>query len=126
YLKLSLEQEKNAKYLIDAVNDYIDIKVCELLPLRHDTGERDKARKIMQEKAQGTFLWVSLVIQELRKAKAWQVQRKLEEMPRGLESLYARMMDTIQQLDEENREHCRSLLSLVTVAYRPLRLAEIG
>jgi len=49
----------------------------------------------------------------------------VEKMPAGLEQLYARMIKYIQQLERDS-EFCRLVLSTVTLAYRPLRLAELG
>jgi hypothetical protein len=40
--------------------------------------------------------------------------------------LYDRMLDQVDQLDLNNREVCRLVLSTVTVAYRPLQLQELG
>ena len=51
-------------------------------------------------KAQGVFLWVSLVVQELLKGlrnedRLSDLQRRLQEMPPGLEKYFAHMMGTL-------------------------------
>jgi hypothetical protein len=50
----------------------------------------------------------------------------VEEAPVGLHQLYDRMVDQIQQLAKRNSKMCRLLLSIISVAYRPLHLAELG
>lgn len=52
----------------------------------------------MRDRADGTFLWVALVAQELQNVRSWDVLRVLKQMPEGLEPLYRRMMNHIQQL----------------------------
>ncbi|KAJ3454768.1 hypothetical protein MRS44_013368 [Fusarium solani] len=58
--------------------------------------------------------------------KAWDGLDVLEEMPMGLEELYARMMKQIQQLKRRDLEFCRLVLSAATLAYRPLHILELG
>ena len=91
-MKLSLEISQNAEQVSRAVNAYIDHKVSELQSLQDNIEERDRVRDIMHRKANGTFLWVSLVIQELRTANSWEVLQVVEEMPEPLEELYSLMM----------------------------------
>jgi flagellin-specific chaperone FliS len=50
----------------------------------------------------------------------------VEEVPTDLHQLYDRMVNQIQQRPKRNSEVCRLMLSIATVAYRPLHLAEIG
>ncbi|KAI8710959.1 Vegetative incompatibility protein HET-E-1 [Fusarium sp. LHS14.1] len=47
-------------------------------------------------------------------------------MPAGLVPLYERMVLHIQQLQHQNSEFCRLVISAATVAYRPLHLCELG
>lgn len=61
----------------------------------------------LRQKAAGAFLWVALVVEELEQVESWDVLEVLEEMPTGLEELYARMMKQIQQLKRGNPECCR-------------------
>jgi hypothetical protein len=66
------------------------------------------------------------VVQELERPESWDPLQVVEEVPTDLHQLYDRMVDQIQQLPKRNSEVCRLILSIVTVAYRPLHLAEIG
>ena len=123
--RLSLELKDNAEQVSRAVHVYIDDKLSRLWSLQDDS-LRDQVRHILRQKANGTFLWVALVIQELEKPESWDPLQVVEEVPADLQQLYARMVNQIQQLTKRNSEICRSILSITTIAYRPLHLAEIG
>jgi hypothetical protein len=123
--KLSLELKQNAEQVARAVDAYIDHKLSCLGSL----GEADLRKQVRDElhrKANGTFLWVALVMQELEKPESWDPLAVVEEAPAGLQQLYDRMMEQIQRLSERNVNICQSLLCITAVAYRPLYLAEIG
>lgn len=124
--KLSLELRANAEHVSRAVGVYIDDRVSRVESLRDDDELRHKAAHILRQKADGTFLWVALVIQELQKVATWNVLDVLEEMLTGLEELYARMMKQIQQLKRSDPELCRLVLSVAILAYRPLHVLELG
>ncbi|KAF5851702.1 hypothetical protein GGP41_000443 [Bipolaris sorokiniana] len=123
--KLSLELKQNAEQVARAVDAYIDHKLSCLGSL----GEADLRKQVRDElhqKANGTFLWVALVMQELEKSESWDPLAVVEEAPAGLQQLYDRMMGQIQRLSARNVGICQSLLCTTVVAYRPLYLAEMG
>jgi NACHT domain len=122
--KLSLELKENAEQVSHAVNIYIDEKLCGLSI--QDDSLRDRVRDILRRKANGTFLWVALVIQELERPESWNPLEVVEEMPTDLHQLYDRMVNNIQQLSKKNSELCLLILSIATIAYRPLHIAELG
>jgi hypothetical protein len=124
-VKLSLELKQNAEQVARAVDAYIDQKLSCLRSL----GEADLRKQVRDElhrKANGTFLWVALVMQELEKPESWDPLAVVEEAPAGLQQLYDRMMGQIQRLSARNVDICQSLLCTTAVAYRPLYLAEMG
>ncbi|KAF2192930.1 HET-domain-containing protein [Zopfia rhizophila CBS 207.26] len=123
--RLSLELKQNAEQVSRAVDVYIDDKLSRLDSLE-DNSLRDQVRDILRRKANSTFLWVALVVQELEEPESWDPLQVVEEAPPGLHQLYDRMMNQIQQLKERNSDICRLLLSTASVAYRPLYLAEMG
>jgi hypothetical protein len=123
--KLSLELKQNAEQVIRAVDAYIDYKLSCLESL----GEADLRKRVrdrLHQKANGTFLWVALVVQELEKPESWDPLAVVEEAPADLHQLYDRMMEQIQRLSARNVDICQSLLCTTAIAYRPLYLAEIG
>jgi hypothetical protein len=123
--KLSLELKQNAEQVARAVDAYIDHQLSCLESLEGD-GLREQVRDELRRKANGTFLWVALMMQELKKPESWDPLAVVEEAPAGLPQLYDRMMDQIQRLSTRNADICRSLLCTAAIAYRPLYLAEMG
>ncbi|KAH7176234.1 hypothetical protein EDB81DRAFT_33911 [Dactylonectria macrodidyma] len=121
-----LSLELNGYHIAQAVNAYVDHQVMHLISLKGDKPLQDQVRDEMRRRAGGTFLWAALVAQELQKVQRWNVLGVLKEMPSGLTPLYERMMRRIQQLQPEDSEFCRLVISAATVAYRPLRLCELG
>ncbi|KAF2627011.1 HET-domain-containing protein [Macroventuria anomochaeta] len=123
--KLNLELKQNAEQVVRAVDVYIDHKLSCLEWLGGDDLRR-QLRDELRRKANGTFLWVALMMQELEKPESWDPLAVVEEAPAGLHQLYDRMMNQIQRLSKRNADICRSLLCTAAVAYRPLYLAEMG
>ncbi|KAB2102067.1 Vegetative incompatibility protein [Alternaria gaisen] len=121
--KLSLELKQNAEQVARAVDAYIDHKLSCLESLG-EAGLQNQVRDELRWKANGTFLWVALVMQELEKPESWDPLAVVEEAPAGLQQLYDRMMQQIQRLSARNVEICQSLLCITAVVYRPLYLAE--
>ncbi|RYP44076.1 hypothetical protein DL768_009421 [Monosporascus sp. mg162] len=116
-IKLNLELTQNAEQVAHAVNAYIDFKISQVQSLQDDNGKRNQVRDIMRQKASGTFLWVAFVAQELQTANSWDTLQMVEEVPTGLEELYDRMMNQIQQLNRKYPEFCRLVLSTVTLGH---------
>jgi len=124
--RLSLEIKENAKQVSQAVDSYIEYCVSELPNLQDDENLQRQVKDAMRRKANGTFLWVSLVVKELRKAERWEAEEIVDEMPSDLENVYDRMLQQIQQLERGNPRLCQLVLSAITTAYRPLCLDELG
>ena len=125
-LKISLEL--NPSHISRAVGVFIDTKVSELAERKkYDNGLCEEVRSYLSENAEDTFLWAALVCKELKDVPSWETQSVLEEFPPGLEPLYDRMMDQIQQGKSERRVQLyKWVLTMVTLAFRPMRLEELG
>ncbi|KAK4458976.1 hypothetical protein QBC42DRAFT_299809 [Cladorrhinum samala] len=120
--RIRLSLELNAEHVSHAIDAYIDHNVCRLKSVEHDIATQSQVRDQMRQKADGTFLWVALVFQELQKAAlSKDVLPLLEEIPPGLVPLYDRMMNQVEQYARS----CRHVLATVTLAYRPLHLSEL-
>ncbi|KAL4984465.1 nucleoside phosphorylase domain-containing protein [Aspergillus falconensis] len=96
--KLSLEL--NANYISEAIAAYIDYKVSWLKKLQCNEILLEWVKKQLRQKADGTFLWVALVVQEMQKCRR------------------SAAMDS-------DRELCILVLSIVTLGYQPLYLQEL-
>ncbi|KAL7755657.1 hypothetical protein ACKLNR_014184 [Fusarium oxysporum f. sp. zingiberi] len=124
--RLSLELNQNTECVSQAVDAYIKHSVSQLPSIQDDQLRQDELREAMRQKANGTFLWVSLVIKELKEVESWEILQVVDEMPSDLKAVYDRMLEQIQRLKRRNPDLCRQLLSTVCTAYRPLSLIELG
>ena len=69
-----------------AVEMFVDYKVSQLASIEQDNALQDKVRNQMHEKANGTFLWVALVFQELEQADSWDVLQSTGRLTTALRS----------------------------------------
>ncbi|KAI3532313.1 Vegetative incompatibility protein HET-E-1-like protein 15 [Colletotrichum abscissum] len=122
---LSLELQENAESISGAIDAYIDYRISHFESLQDDR-LRKHVREVLCRNAEGTFLYVALVIQELENVQTWEVRQVVDNVPKGLDKLYARMIEQIDKLEESHGKHCRLVLSAATLAYRPLQLLELG
>jgi hypothetical protein len=121
-----LSLELNAEHVSRAVEIFINYKVSQLSSIEQEQALQEKVQNEMHRKANGTFLWVALVFQELERVESWDLLDVLKEIPAGLQQLYDRMMRQVQKLERRDPEFCRLVLSTTTLAYRPLHLLELG
>jgi hypothetical protein len=122
--KLRLCLELNEKSVSAAVATFIQFKVEWLAArnkYRNDT--REAIQQHLMLNANGTFLWVGLVCQELSNISGWKARQKLTAFPPGLDALYQRMLAQI--MDSEDAELCKSILAVVSTVYRPITLDEL-
>jgi ankyrin repeat protein len=84
---------------------------------------RVRVKEVFQDRAQGTFLWVGIVAEVLRKYKATEVEKALDLFPSSLEELYARIL---LQIDVDRRKIAAKILRWVVMAVRPLTLSELS
>ncbi|UKZ78369.1 hypothetical protein TrVFT333_006106 [Trichoderma virens FT-333] len=123
---LSLELKANAESVSRAVDTYIEHSITHIYSLQHNQNQRDELRDAMRQKANGTFLWASLVMRELEYAQSWELMEIVMEMPMDLTAVYKRMLGQIRRLRRGNPERCWSILSTIFTAYYPLSVAELG
>ncbi|KAK8048410.1 hypothetical protein PG994_010140, partial [Apiospora phragmitis] len=88
---------------------------------------RDGTVKNVMRSSEGSFLWVSLVIDRISRCHLQDdVVRVLESTPSGMNELYERMVSTVSKLDiDEEIQLARILLSWATYAKRPLAVEEL-
>jgi hypothetical protein len=81
---------------------------------------------ILRDKAEGTFLWVGLACEEVKDKNSKDAVQVLRNMPKGLHSLYKKLLDTALELNEARRDDIRRILSCVAVCLRPLSVLELS
>jgi len=69
------------------------------------------------------FRWVYCQLEALRHCLPPSVRQMLDELPETLDETYDRVL---KEINKAKREHARRLLQCITVAVRPLRIAELA
>ncbi|KAN0077644.1 vegetative incompatibility protein HET-E-1 [Elaphomyces granulatus] len=82
--------------------------------------------RILEEKAEGTFMWVGIACGELTNVRCRDAVKKLRNLPRGLHSLYQELLDTALESGDEDNQTIIQMLSFVAVSRRPLSVAELS
>ncbi|KAH7124790.1 NACHT domain-containing protein [Dactylonectria macrodidyma] len=124
--KVRLHLELNKDSISKAVNKYIGYKVDRLAcHKKYDKETRDAVENHLISNADGAFLWVALVCQELAgpKIRKRHTLNTLKSFPPGLDSLYDRMIGHIG--DSKDAGLCREVLAIASVIYRPITLDEL-
>ncbi|KAL2198040.1 NACHT domain-containing protein, partial [Corynascus similis CBS 632.67] len=122
--KVGLSLELNKESVSTAVTAYIRSKVDWLAEQNgYDIDIYDAVERYLSANAEGTFLWVALVCQELANISGWEVEAFLELFPPGLDALYKRMMDQIHS--SRHAKLIRRILATISVVYRPITLEEL-
>jgi len=103
---LSLELQENAVFMSRAISTYIADMTSRIESLQNDASLQEYVRRVLHQKAEGTFLWVALVVKELEDIKGWDIQNVVDTVPKGLNKLYDRMMDQIRRL-QSKPEYCQ-------------------
>ncbi|KAJ4854411.1 NACHT domain-containing protein [Trichoderma breve] len=128
---VNLSLEMNATVVAAAVNTYISYKASKIPLLKQDAELTEEVCNLVREKANGTFLWVAIVFQELQHLNIHyddreSVLERLNGLPKDLTELYDRMLHQIGRLEKRESELCESILGITVLAYQPLRLQELA
>ncbi|OQE43655.1 hypothetical protein PENCOP_c003G00554 [Penicillium coprophilum] len=82
------------------------------------------AEKIL-EKSKGSFLWTILVLEELLRCHSRkEIHQILENVPRGMELLYKRTLDSMSQA-RHGKELAKTILMWAACGIRPLTISEL-
>ncbi|KAK7582900.1 hypothetical protein V3481_012196 [Fusarium oxysporum f. sp. vasinfectum] len=107
------------------LSDYISLKSEDLVQ-RKEYSQSLKAdvKEALKSRAGGTFLWVSLMPNELESTPNCEVADKLKHLPEGLDETYTRILD--DNIPKKRREDARFLLLSMVAARRPLTKKELA
>ena len=120
----NLSLELNAESVSAAVNFFIRHKVLQLAQQKkYDHKTREAIIGHLSSNANDTFLWIALVCKELAIISGWEAEKMLTAFPPGLDALYKRMLD---QIHPRNAKLCKSILTVISVVYRPISLDELA
>jgi hypothetical protein len=122
---LVLSLEVNSEAVLRAIESYIEHKVSQIPSLQSNPGRRADVQQKLLDKADGTFLWVDLILRSIHGALGDDIVQLIDEIPKGLPPLYDRMIRNIGMSTSAYRDSCLVILSIATLAYRPLHLLEL-
>jgi hypothetical protein len=119
-----LSLELNEGSVSTAVDSFVQARVNQLAEENeYDSDTRDAVQNYLLSNANGTFLWVALVCQELAGVAGWDAEELLNAFPPGLDLLYKRMLDDI--CSSKHVKLCKSILAVVSAVRRPITLDEL-
>ncbi|PHH49545.1 putative WD repeat-containing protein alr3466 [Ceratocystis fimbriata CBS 114723] len=123
---VKIHLEINRDSVSAAVELYVDTKVKELVTNKgYDEDTKKTVSRHLRTNANGAFLWVALVCQELldSETRQWDTNDILETFPPELDSLYERMLQSV--LRSKDAELCKDILAITLAAYRSITLNEL-
>ncbi|KAJ3484982.1 hypothetical protein NLG97_g6919 [Lecanicillium saksenae] len=107
------------------IDEYSRDIINKKLPKKDATFREELSHKIA-ERCEGQFLWIRFQSSNLRSWKnKKQLEAAIDKVPTGLEHLYERNWDRIQNLDPEESERAYAMLRWIAFAIRPLTVAEL-
>jgi nucleoside phosphorylase len=87
---------------------------------------RERVFQIVQKKAEGTFLWVSLAMEELNNAAWPEIIGILDQLPTGLSSLYGKLLERAAQDRPGREQEILRIVNVVAVSLQPLSLLQLA
>lgn len=118
--------EMSLKEVSEDIRVFIEYKVSKSPKLSHPL-VKSSVIQALQNHNRGMFLWVALMIKELKsKLSFHEITKSLESIPDGLSEVYERILIRLQSsLRSSARDFCCRLLKWIVCATRPLKLQEI-
>lgn len=107
----------------EKINEYIRYKVNELAKRKgYDQKTQNDVSDYLKPKANGTFLWVSLVCEQLAEHEllATDAYSVLSSYPKGLDEVYQRILNQISGMMSERKHICFKIISLFSICYSPI------
>jgi tetratricopeptide (TPR) repeat protein len=105
---------------------FIDAEISKSKILCHSV-LREHVTRGLRQKSDGMFLWVKLMIDDLRKASSrYEVTERRQNLPRGLQEAYRMLLSRlVDRLDRFELRLLRCILAFTIVSCRTMRLEEL-
>jgi hypothetical protein len=119
-IKLSLETTNG-----EDISDYVHSSVEKLEQRKFPIHLRNEIKEILINGSNGMFLWVYLILYELKTSgdsSEVNIRNKLKSLPKSIPDLYNRILGDIKV---DNAEAAKNILRWVVWAERPLTLQEL-
>ncbi|CAH0000146.1 unnamed protein product, partial [Clonostachys byssicola] len=120
-INLDSAHENNVKSDIDS---YISVRLADLNKKRSISQSlADHIRKTFHKNSQGTFLWISFMMEDFHKKNVANIEKALDSLPCGLDEVYERIL---LQIQPENMAIIANILNWVALSYDELSVAQIA
>ncbi|KAH9035899.1 hypothetical protein EDB85DRAFT_2112675 [Lactarius pseudohatsudake] len=120
---VSLHDESGQQQDIVAYVHSVVYSDSETMMKKWREGDKKMVVEALSEKADGMFRWVFCQLDTLRQCLPQSVRRTLNELPESLDETYERVM---MEIKKANQVHAYRMLQCLTVAVRPLSVAELA
>ncbi len=118
--------ELDVEHLASSISAYVRHKLSDF---RDKRGYNDKILTEVSDevcqRAKDNFLWVFLVLDNLRTKNGKDATDIIKKYPSGLSELYDHKMSELLTGESENLNTCKDVLSATCLAYRPLTFSEL-
>ncbi|TQW01484.1 NACHT and WD40 domain protein [Cordyceps javanica] len=121
--------ELDSDRIASAVDFYIDYSINSLRQLKHTEWQEQHFNNVLQtlkERSAKTFLWVWLVMKELKEARGDEIDDILKKMPSELSDMYKRILERVCALKRNNPKFCKKVLAVVALTLRPVAACELS
>ncbi|KAI9035505.1 uncharacterized protein KD926_003433 [Aspergillus affinis] len=107
---------------------FVQSKVAELHDKnRYSEKVTAQVSEIIEDKAEGTFLWVGIACVELASVRSRNAVQTLQRLPRGLHALYQNLLETAFTRDGgEEHQTILQIMGVVAITQQPLSVAELA
>ncbi|KAN0128638.1 hypothetical protein V8E53_013557 [Lactarius tabidus] len=120
---VSLHDESGQKEdIVDYVKSVVYSDSDETMMKRWREEDKKMVVETLSEKADGMFRWVFCQLETLQQCLPQSLRRTLNELPESLDGTYERVM---MEIKRANQSHAYRMLQCLTVANRPLSVAEL-
>ncbi|KAF3940190.1 hypothetical protein ABW19_dt0203732 [Dactylella cylindrospora] len=127
--QLLISFESQTKQVSEGIFVYIEEKIEQLSRRKkYNSDIKKRVKEFLENRAEGTYLFVNLVCKELERTRGSipRILSVLESNPRGLDGVYEMMANSLRTWnDTEDFRLCQAILSIITVAIRPLSIPEL-
>jgi hypothetical protein len=105
---------------------FIEERVKEFSHRNHySTKVSTQIMDILEDKTEGTFLWVHIACGELADIWSRDAVKKLQDLPRGLDSMYQSLLDRALEVEKEGAT-IKEMLSFIAISLWPLTVSELS
>ncbi|KAN0127634.1 hypothetical protein V8E53_014553 [Lactarius tabidus] len=121
---VSLHDESGQKEdIVDYIKSVVYSDSEETMMKRWREEDKKMVVETLSEKADGMFRWVFCQLETLQQCLPQSLRRTLNELPESLDGTYERVM---MEIKRANQSHAYRMLQCLTVANRPLSVAELA